>query len=351
MPPKSQPKAAEVNFYSEADSVFACDNAYTCGGKLYPAQIMRVQKIEPGVFKYLIHYKGWKRKYDIWMEPSQIALASDPAAVKSLQDRQEQANKKLVGKAAPKAKDSKESNNDIEITGGESEQVGTKRELTQEELLEEDRMIKRNKAVLGKNDLSEETEADQKGMMEVDLPMPLKRKLVNEWSLVAEKQPRRLVKLPRAHTVQVILQDYMQFKEQKEKISDEVVLKDLRDWCDSLSIYFDRALPVILLYRHERQQFDNAAKYMEQEKKMPSEVYGGEHLNRLFVRISKMLTSVVAKTGELDDFKQNCADFLKFLSKNAARYLLDEDYRPAQEVFAVEGVVAEQHQTEPATDN
>jgi len=165
--------------------------------------------------------------------------------------------------------------------------------------------------------------------------LALKRKLVNEWSLVCEKEPRRVLKLPRTSTVKVILQDYLQYKEQKDKIIDANELKDLQEWCESLSIYFDRALPVVLLYRHERPQYENAAKYMEDKQLMPSEVYGGEHLNRLFVRIAKMLGSVVAKSGAIGDFRANCNDFLKFLGKNSSKYIVDEDYKLAEEALIV----------------
>lgn len=42
--------------------------------------------------------------------------------------------------------------------------------------------------------------------------------------------------------------------------------------------YFDKALPVMLLYKKERRQYDEAIA----ENVSPSTVYGAEHLLRLF---------------------------------------------------------------------
>ena len=54
---------------------------------------------------------------------------------------------------------------------------------------------------------------------------------------------------------------------------------------EGLKCYFDKALGNILLYRFERQQ------YVELRKKVPeklmSEVYGAEHLLRLFGKLLK----------------------------------------------------------------
>jgi hypothetical protein len=49
---------------------------------------------------------------------------------------------------------------------------------------------------------------------------------------------------------------------------------------DGLKMYFDKALPTILLYRFERQQF---AEWQQRHPGMRhSDVYGAEHLLRLF---------------------------------------------------------------------
>lgn len=47
---------------------------------------------------------------------------------------------------------------------------------------------------------------------------------------------------------------------------------------NGIRLYFDKALPVILLYKKERQQYHEAVS----ANVSPSSVYGAEHLMRLF---------------------------------------------------------------------
>ena len=62
-------------------------------------------------------------------------------------------------------------------------------------------------------------------------------------------------------------------------------------------MYFDRALPVILLYRAERPQFEDIQRRFDGKKRF-CEVYGVEHLLRLFVRLPHLLAH--ADIGEAD---------------------------------------------------
>ena len=51
---------------------------------------------------------------------------------------------------------------------------------------------------------------------------------------------------------------------------------------NGLRSYFDRALPMMLLYKKERQQFQEASQPHAQRSTSPSTIYGAEHLLRLF---------------------------------------------------------------------
>jgi mortality factor 4-like protein 1 len=54
---------------------------------------------------------------------------------------------------------------------------------------------------------------------------------------------------------------------------------------EGLKLYFDRALGTLLLYKFERQQFLDLLKDKGESIRM-SDVYGAEHLLRLFGRLS-----------------------------------------------------------------
>lgn len=49
---------------------------------------------------------------------------------------------------------------------------------------------------------------------------------------------------------------------------------------DGLRSYFDKALPAMLLYSQERDQFNDVIP--EESEISPSNIYGAEHLLRLF---------------------------------------------------------------------
>lgn len=52
----------------------------------------------------------------------------------------------------------------------------------------------------------------------------------------------------------------------------------MKEIVDGLRCYFDKALPAMLLYKEERQQY----KEVIDDGASPSDVYGAEHLLRLF---------------------------------------------------------------------
>lgn len=55
-------------------------------------------------------------------------------------------------------------------------------------------------------------------------------------------------------------------------------METVKEIVDGLRCYFDKALPAMLLYKEERQQY----KEVIADNVSPSGVYGAEHLLRLF---------------------------------------------------------------------
>ena len=84
----------------------------------------------------------------------------------------------------------------------------------------------------------------------------------------------QLVQLPRQPSVTDILLRY------EEADVDSGGLDSTAEMASGLKTYFERALPAILLYKQERGQYANALE--EGGQQSPSEVYGAEHLLRLF---------------------------------------------------------------------
>lgn len=184
----------------------------------------------------------------------------------------------------------------------------------------------KNRKKLALHDLTDEKEDDFASR--VSLPLSLKRHLVDEWGLVTGDD-RRLISLPRPVTAAMLVGEFLEHKEKKIEKQSFSVYKDL---LEGFLLYFDRALPYLLLYRQEREQYEMLAEKLGQDM-TPSDIYGGEHLIRLFVRMPRLLAGVVVATADLSDVLARLTELVKFLEKNKERYLVIADYPTAGEAL------------------
>lgn len=120
--------------------------------------------------------------------------------------------------------------------------------------------------------------------LKLQIPDTLKVKLVNDWENVTKHS--RLVTLPRKPNVRELLDEYRAFKAppgaSKTMSRQDAVLAEVTS---GLIVYFDAALGNNLLYRFERKQYKDQLRLAQSadgaDRRM-SEVYGAEHLLRLF---------------------------------------------------------------------
>lgn len=116
------------------------------------------------------------------------------------------------------------------------------------------------------------------------MPDNLKSLLVDDWEQVTKNQC--VISLPAKYPVRQILHDWHEEELPKRAGSsaDEDVLEEV---VAGIQEYFDKCLDKILLYRHERPQYRGLRKKFEAATgaladKGPIDVYGAEHLIRLF---------------------------------------------------------------------
>lgn len=115
------------------------------------------------------------------------------------------------------------------------------------------------------------------------MPDNLKSLLVDDWENVTKNQ--QVVALPAKASVNQILDDYT--KEEKPKRTTSADIDVLEEVVVGIKEYFDKALDKILLYRFEREQYRTLRKKWEEGSgdfadKGPLDIYGAEHLTRLF---------------------------------------------------------------------
>lgn len=118
-------------------------------------------------------------------------------------------------------------------------------------------------------------------------------------------------------------------------VDDDIIKKKDRDqeWIDMIDgiiMLFDEALPYHLLYREEMLQLQTLDDSIEYNMKSYSDIYGCEHLLRLFVRLPNMFNDILDSSknnndttnnnnGIIDQMKQiygKVNDLLRFLHKN-----------------------------------
>ncbi|KAI5404255.1 Protein mrg2, variant 4 [Lathyrus oleraceus] len=144
------------------------------------------------------------------------------------------------------------------------------------------------------------------------IPPTLRKQLVDDFEFITHLG--KLVKLPRTPNVNDIFKTYFDYRLKKSgPIADSV-----EEIMKGLCCYFDKALPVMLLYNNERQQYQEACP----NDIVPSAIYGAEHLLRLFVKLPELLFHANIEGDTLAELQAQILDFLRFLRKNQRAFFL-----------------------------
>ncbi|XP_068657087.1 protein MRG1-like [Aristolochia californica] len=170
----------------------------------------------------------------------------------------------------------------------------------------------RGKKRRNESGLEEKDTGSTEKLVKIQFPSTLRKQLVDDWEYVT--QLGKLVKLPRSPNVDEIFKKYLDYRLKKDgTIAESVgeILKGLRG-------YFDKALPAMLLYKKERQQYREAVA----DNVSPSTIYGAEHLLRLFVKLPELLAYVHMEEEASKLLQQKLLDFLKYLQKNQSALFL-----------------------------
>ncbi|MCJ1433102.1 Esa1p-associated factor [Xylographa pallens] len=171
---------------------------------------------------------------------------------------------------------------------------------------------------------------------QIRIPCPdnLKSLLVDDWENVTKNL--LLVPLPSKTPVTLILDTYFDEEKGKRRLgSAEADL--LEEVVAGVKEYFDKCLGRILLYRFEREQFFEVrglwegAVGGEWEGKGPGDVYGAEHLARLFVSMPELIAQTNMDHQAVNRLREELAKLTQWLGKNASKYFTAEYESATQE--------------------
>ncbi|GMN35033.1 hypothetical protein TIFTF001_005044 [Ficus carica] len=294
---------SEIHNFNHRDSPWHSDSTrFSVGDKVlashkgvfYAAKVIQIQN-DAKESKFLVHYLGWSKNWDEWVVSDNLKEYTEENVQKY-----DAIRKKLQIEKGIKAVRS--SNIKPKATNAVR---GRKRK--------HDSVLKEKGAI------------SMEKLMNMQIPPTLKKQLNDDSVFVTTMG--KLVKLPRIPNVHDIFNKYVEYREKKDGSLDD----SIRLFTQSFESYFDKALPALLLYQCERQQFEEATA----NGVSPSTVYGAEHLLRLFVKFPEILCDGRNDAGiteeELTDLQQRLIDFLKFLRKNQSAFFLST-YHVAEDI-------------------
>ncbi|XP_061950226.1 protein MRG1 isoform X1 [Populus nigra] len=275
------------SLFSEGERVLAYH-----GPRIYEAKVQKAE-LRKKEWRYFVHYLGWNKNWDEWVGMDRLMKHTPDNVLK------QQALEKKQGV-------------DKSLKPGRSSQTKPKNS-TDSKMDKEDPKSSVAKGKKRKSDSGmEKDNLPVEKLVKIQIPSTLKKQLVDDWEFVTQQD--KFVKLPRSPNVDDILTKYLEYMSKKDgMITDSIgeILKGIR-------CYFDKALPVMLLYKKERQQYHDTVKI----DVSPSTIYGAEHLLRLFVKLPELLAYVNIEEDTSTRLQQKLLDFLKFLHKNQSTFFL-----------------------------
>ena len=207
-------KPAAIQPFKQGDVVMAMDN-----GKAYEAKILKCQK-SGAVHKYFIHYQGWGRKYDTWLDSSQITPCISKQKIIADDEHDTLVAETVIEDAVhveeeivkPHRKGTRGASAAVESV------IATSSSSSSSGATSQSSAFKKQKREMAVQDL---TEDDPEDTLKLKIPIPpsLKRHLVDEWTFITN-EPKKLSVLPRGptKTVHALMKDYLSHNDDKVRV-------------------------------------------------------------------------------------------------------------------------------------
>ena len=368
--------------FSVGDSVLCLE-----GVMIYDAKVKDI-KSEGRKIKYGIHYKGWNKSWDEYVEEDRLLEVNDENRKRQrfLEDEVKKKKKSTVQKKLVKKVGSDSDNSSRE--GSKERDYSTKSVAVRLEKLRKDKesgnyvgpsekeeekqvITSRTRTIKPvavfkatevpksmKKKAKKDKEKDRDKEKDKESPTPSNPKTVKPPAMsvsAVPSPPKRqyrdfgqeiVIELPDdLKTVLVDDFDYLERQRKLVNIPARYSLEDLiSDYCDyrkedtlgrggreevcgGLRDYFNCTLGSQLLYKFERVQYADTLK--DHPGSLMSSVYGPIHLLRLFTRLGPMLTCADIQEEELEKLVVHVKDLVLYLHERRKELFLVSDYGTA----------------------
>ncbi|CDH54070.1 mrg-domain-containing protein [Lichtheimia corymbifera JMRC:FSU:9682] len=253
------------------------------GPLLYEAKIVRVESKDDRPM-YFVHYKGWKQTWDELVPDDRLLKWNDA----NLQ-KQQQLRDMHIRRKTPRSSSSRGSS--THDTASESRGRKRQRDATTDKPRTDDDSIWRQEF----------------GLV---IPESLKGRLVDDWENVTKND--QLLQLPRNPCITEILNQYRESAKGRTNLDVET----LDQVIEGVQLYFSKSLSTSLLYHVERKQHAD----LSMGEKSVCDIYGIEHLLRLFVQIPSLISHANVDADTLNLLRDAFSDILRFLEEHEKEY-------------------------------
>ncbi|MDI1491944.1 MAG: Esa1p-associated factor [Ramalina farinacea] len=290
---------------------------------LYEAKVLNWRHVDASdknsPQQYRVHYKGWKATWDDWVPADRVRKFTDENCqlARSLKGQMDDLRRATTG--VPKPTTAASAAKKKAVDSDMSSQRGS-----------EDRQVQTTTATGRGQKRGREGEVEKEDSFlsrpAIRLPLPdhLKSILVDDWEYVTKSLS--LVPLPSPHPVNSILDTYFdETKGHRRLGSAEADL--LEEVVMGMKDYFEQCLGRILLYRFERQQYYEVRAGMDrgggefEGRKGVGDVYGAEHLCRLFVSLPELIAQTNMDAQSVKKLKEEITALTNWMAKNSARFM------------------------------
>ncbi|PNW71228.1 hypothetical protein CHLRE_16g692400v5 [Chlamydomonas reinhardtii] len=263
----------------------------------YEAKILKAEfKVNAdypeGGWYYFLHYSGWNKKYDEWVEAAGLVKAADLGGGAGAGTAGPPASAAVGGKGAavPRKLPKERFAAATGVVGAKKARGGLAADLGAiGGAVVGGATV--GGAAAGAAGADGGTGGAPRGLqLELDISPILKKALLDDYDAVVTDG--RLVPLPRTPCVADLLRRYAEHTSEVAAAAhvSQAGAGIAAEVAAGLRGYFDKSAMAVLLYRSERPQ----AMALLSDGRLPSSVYGAEHLLRLFVKLPELLAAAGA---------------------------------------------------------